>query len=594
MVYCPLSAKTENETISQKHVEHKFSYPFHKATGEPVATLVNINHISFWMQADGMSGYDFTGCAGFYPMDTTPVIYCDGIVWGGLVHDGRDQLQRIGGSQYRSGLRSGRIITRGFAENDDSPDVRIWRIRRDWETAYLLHDAAKYFRIPVNDVTQDQIKQVRMQYKEDWTDWPWHKGAPFYDINGNGNMDGDDEPGLAYADQVIWYVANDLDARRAAGFGTSPIGLEMQVTLWGYNRPVFPLNEPLQHIIFKRIRLIYKGHAGTPDTARIDSMYIAQWSDPDIGNPHDDLIGCDTTLSLGYAYNSHDTDVEFTRYELPSPSMGYSLLQGPVVPSPGDRASFNMGIRGDYKNIPMTSFSWSTPNPRGDPPIIHDYPLYIYQYLKGYCPVYNHYFTYCPFPSGMSPTTLPYAGDPVTGEGHIDGQGEAYPLAPGDRRFYCGSGPFSMALGDTQEVIIAYVGGMGADRLSSISVMKYHAHWARSRKEHIFNIGFREETIPEMLIVPEGFYLYQNYPNPFNSGTEVRYDLPVQRHVNLTIFNLLGQEVKVLVDEEQAPRSYTVRWDGTGNHGEKVPTGLYLCRIEAGSFFVMKKMLLVE
>ena len=90
------------------------------------------------------------------------------------------------------------------------------------------------------------------------------------------------------------------------------------------------------------------------------------------------------------------------------------------------------------------------------------------------------------------------------------------------------------------------------------------------------------------------FTLYQNYPNPFNSGTEIWYDIPIQGNVKLAVYNLLGQVVKVLVDENQEVKEYVINWDGTNLKGEKAPSGLYLYRLETGSVVLTKKMLCLE
>jgi flagellar hook assembly protein FlgD len=88
--------------------------------------------------------------------------------------------------------------------------------------------------------------------------------------------------------------------------------------------------------------------------------------------------------------------------------------------------------------------------------------------------------------------------------------------------------------------------------------------------------------------------LYPNYPNPFNDGTTIEYHLPLQKDVRLSIYNILGQAVKVFVDETQEPGYYEYRWDGIDDRGEKVPTGLYLLRLEAGYWILTRKMLLLQ
>jgi hypothetical protein len=89
--------------------------------------------------------------------------------------------------------------------------------------------------------------------------------------------------------------------------------------------------------------------------------------------------------------------------------------------------------------------------------------------------------------------------------------------------------------------------------------------------------------------VPAQFVLDQNYPNPFNPSTTIRYGVPQQAEVNLTVFNMLGQEVAVLVREEQTAGYHEVQFDASA-----IPSGMYLYRIQAGSFVASRKCLLVK
>jgi len=100
-------------------------------------------------------------------------------------------------------------------------------------------------------------------------------------------------------------------------------------------------------------------------------------------------------------------------------------------------------------------------------------------------------------------------------------------------------------------------------------------------------------------LVPEQFALDQNYPNPFNPSTTLRYDLPSQSSVKLSIYNVLGQTVRTLVSAEQSAGSYEAVWDGLNAGGEPVSSGVYFYRLQAtpgdGQGFVdMKKMLMMK
>jgi hypothetical protein len=94
---------------------------------------------------------------------------------------------------------------------------------------------------------------------------------------------------------------------------------------------------------------------------------------------------------------------------------------------------------------------------------------------------------------------------------------------------------------------------------------------------------------PQHQEVPTRYSLHQNYPNPFNPSTQIRFDLPKAGYVQLKVYNTLGQEVATLVDDVREAGTHTVRWDG-----RNVASGLYLCRIEAGDFVQVRKMLLMK
>lgn len=98
-------------------------------------------------------------------------------------------------------------------------------------------------------------------------------------------------------------------------------------------------------------------------------------------------------------------------------------------------------------------------------------------------------------------------------------------------------------------------------------------------------------------LVPEEFDLSQNYPNPFNPRTDIGYQIPDSKssfHTTLKVYNLLGQEVRTLVDEVKSPGYYTVTWEGKDNSGNEVPCGVYFYRMRAGDFTQTRKMTLIK
>lgn len=516
-----------------------------KGAGTPVYAVLNINNLTTWLRADGHSNHSPSADDGlYYPRGTGSAIYQDCVVWGGKVYTdatyatpGPRQSVRVGGGTYGIGTRAGKILnpTLGPAigtgiEDPQATDVRIYRIRRDYYTisdADLKRDAAVVNEVNETAVTDPQMAAVKAQYALDWAYWPVAKGAPFIDRNGNGVYDpppafntdatagpvftvdsliaqGRDEPGVAGgdpnspADQVIWTVYNDLTVSTALAFeGSEPFGLEIQKTVWGYKR-----TDALGNLYFNRFKLINKGGVDTSAAAGdqygafwIDSMYVCQWSDPDLGNAGDDLLGTDSLLSLGYCFNGNAVDAEYRGFNLPPPAVGYDFLAGPLYNAPGDSAVFDLKRVYGKANRPMSSFSYfSAGSPYSDPPT--GTGAYLngtgrwWKMLRGFAPLGDLTTPDQPYahPPGAPITKYPLSGNPVAGTGFIDGEGTSYSFAAGDRRLLCTTGPFQMAPGDTQEIYVGVVAGIGADRLTSISVMKFNDRFVQNTFNALFQV----------------------------------------------------------------------------------------------------------
>ncbi|MBI3195594.1 MAG: T9SS type A sorting domain-containing protein [Ignavibacteriae bacterium] len=94
--------------------------------------------------------------------------------------------------------------------------------------------------------------------------------------------------------------------------------------------------------------------------------------------------------------------------------------------------------------------------------------------------------------------------------------------------------------------------------------------------------------------IPDGFALGQNFPNPFNPSTSIKYQVSQSSNVRIIVYNTLGVEVTRLVDEHLDAGYYSIVWDGRDNIGKSVSTGIYLYKMEAGSFTEVKKMIYVK
>ena len=103
------------------------------------------------------------------------------------------------------------------------------------------------------------------------------------------------------------------------------------------------------------------------------------------------------------------------------------------------------------------------------------------------------------------------------------------------------------------------------------------------------DLGAREEVV-----LPTKFALHQNYPNPFNPTTQIKYDLPSDSYVNISIYDVMGRKIKSLFNNNQTSGYHSLRWDATNDIGEGVSAGMYIYTIQAGEYRSTKKMVLLK
>ena len=233
-------------------------------------------------------------------------------------------------------------------------------------------------------------------------------------------------------------------------------------------------------MMFKRARINYVGLPGGPADAKLDTLYFTQWSDPDLGTYTDDYVGSDVDLSLGYVYNGNTFDDQFfSSYGSPVPAAGYDFLEGPKVDTDGDGTK--------ETTLGMTSFVYFAAGSSVSDPSTKVYvgTLQWFNLMEGYLPR-PEYPTQLPFVDPLTGLAEKFvlAGDPPTGTGWIDG----IILPPGDRRLVMNTGPFEMVVGDTQDVVLGLIGGMGGDNLSSITVLKYNDIFAQFAYDNNFSL----------------------------------------------------------------------------------------------------------
>lgn len=529
------------------------------STNEPQHFVkFNINNISTFIRNYGQADISNTGDSGFeYPIGSgKTVFYSSGFLWIGRLNN----KLYSGGFAYETSLKPGKILSDSLAENPNLASVRAYRVRPDYKTSNLSNE--------ILDEGKD-YNTIYNQYEKDWNEWPAKDGAPFKDVNKNGIYEpGIDIPGFQNADQTIWYVANDLDSNQTKKlFGSLPMGIELQVTVWGYKD-----FEHLKNVLFKRFLVINKSKTN------FEEMYFGIWSDPDLGgDAGDDLVGCDTLLNAGYVYNGDDSDPSYGSY---IPAAGFGLLQGPIIPgNVNDIAAFKGKKIVGKKNIPMTAFGWygKGTSINHDPPLgNYNGTLQLYNLIRG---LHND-GTPIPDPIKAGTTKYPFSGDPVTRMGFIGGV--SYPNGftdvKMDHRMMLCSGPFTMAPGDTQEVIIAQLaaGGLsGQSRFAGISHFKKNLGFIRNFYEHNFAYpvivnkelpvqaaefdrevvlmwGSDQEKVKEIENVPGSIYSFQGY-----NVYQLSRDEPAKQKIKyITSFDLIDGKQQIADTEIDAQTGY--------------------------------------
>ncbi len=503
-----------------------------KVTTNDLRDHIDINQIDMIFYNNGIGSYNNIGAGTsglFWPKGSIKTaIFEDGLLFGGRV--GATEIQ-VGGSAYRTGLQSGTMNADGTINSSGDSKFKIYKIKRGWET------------YPAG--------AVKDRLKSDYENWPFDQGAPYV-------MEGGVKKPKFIGDEVDFFVMNDGDpAKTTFLYGTQPMGIEIQSTIYGFNS-----TGDLGNMVFKKYKLINKG------SNTIRDMALAYWSDPDLGLADDDFVGCDTIRSLGFCYNGDNDDgggVGAT-YGIPPPAVGYDFFQGPVIPyDPAkypiitkknlpDSAKFGGNWVKGKTNLPLTSFSLYV---NGGPPWLSDpdqgSPLGSQQF---YWYMTSHDKLGEPFKDpnqANKPVQFCLPGDPGDpsvgrpASGWYEGAGWPGGQSPGDRRMLMSSGTFTFAPGDTQEVVVGIVIAKGTSNLNSVTVLKSTDDAAQKAYNLDFNL-VQPPPFPELSFAALDRKVVLTW-----AGNAETYDaidpLLVEKHLTDTTYTFEGYLVYQYSDE---------------------------------------------
>ena len=420
-------------------------------TSRPMRTLgndqdrrIDINGINMWITNFGSTAYDIANqTAGLvYPTGSSnTAVFASGL-WLGAVANGET---RVTVAEYTTEFGPGKMVA-GTFDNPNRPAYRTYKVVRwtgDPADSSHVEGPGVYPDDPLLHHSWNEYMSGAAPYGAPTRIYR----LPYTDIVAPADTDSVDVVGPdVLGDQMLWCVYNDADPAlhvNNAG-GTAPLGVEVQQTTFGFNR-----TGALGSTVFLKYRIINS----SPDT--LENMFCSMWADPDLGGFTDDLVGCDTTLSLGFCYNATNDDQQ---YGGTPPAVGYDFFLGPINHTTGDTlglVSFNKYINGT------------------DPGSFDE----TYNYMQGVLPDGSPLID----PVSGQITTFFHAGDPVTGQGWLDSN-------PADRRMLLNSGPFKMAPGDTQNVVGAVIIGRGKNRLSSVSALKFFDTFAQAAFDSSFKL----------------------------------------------------------------------------------------------------------
>jgi len=174
-----------------------------------------------------------------------------------------------------------------------------------------------------------------------------------------------------------------------------------------------------------------------------------------------------------------------------------------------------------------------------------------------------------------------YSGDPEDDTGWLS-------VSALDYRIMAHTGPFSLEENKPITIIVGYTIGQGDDPLNSVTVGKEVSAFVHQFYQSNFDYNILPVEDESNLIVDD-YKLFQNYPNPFNPSTTISYQIPQQELVIMKVFDILGNEIGTIVNEEKPAGNYKVDFNT-----HSLPSGVYFYQLVAGNFVETKKMVLMK
>jgi len=397
---------------------------------------IDVNRINMVVTNAGSFGLDVSaGAPGlYYPKGQPTTMLFAGGLWLGT-----EEPTRVTVAEYSMEYGAGRILAPGIPENPGSADLVVYKMKR-WTGDPA--DSAHIERTPAELAADPTLDPLVHHSWSEYLAGAATRGAPvrIYRLpltitpapGDSVDLPGPDVSG----DQMLWSVYNDADpSLHTNGSGsTAPLGIEVHQTTFAFDRP-----GPLGDVVFVRYRIINRG------TSAIGPLYSGAWSDPDIGDFTDDLVGSDVARNMGFAYNAGGFDVA---YGTMPPAIGFRVLNAPMY-------AFTRYTNGtDPQDADESLNLLRGLNPDGSP-IIH--------------------------PIAQVETRFMFPGDPVTGSGWLDDVAL-------DKRMVVSANLFQILPGDSADLEVAIAIGQDESVMASIAKLRCNADFAQQSRASDFHV----------------------------------------------------------------------------------------------------------
>ncbi|NUN68087.1 MAG: T9SS type A sorting domain-containing protein [Bacteroidetes bacterium] len=407
--------------------------------------------------------------------------------------------------------------------------------------------SAKYYLYMATDFTP----QGKNTKTPSLPDWPIRKKQSGKTVGKNGYYGDyiadpasrDSFPAVFISGEDMFCIYKDTDTLRNPEykFGSGyPLGLDILQTTYSWN------SGPQKDFVFFVYTVINRSN----DTLR--ECFLGPAGDSDIGtatNDHNAFYSANPSLNLGFQFTEEESGY--------SGVVGFDFLESPTVRTTADSIAIFQRT-GNKRNvgqqIGLTTFrNWVIEN------------------------------------------------DPTGASGRYDFMAAGVRDAdngPGDKRMLMATGPFTMNPGDSARIVVSILLAPGKGNpisgdvqtngfLDSLVALDAYA-------QAMYDNNFVVNVNAEAPLSPATFSLLQNYPNPFNPSTGIRFSVGTRSVVSLRVYDVLGRAVATVAHGEFGAGEHAVTWNGTDDNGLPVSSGVYLYRLESGTFTESRKMLLMR